>query len=41
MILWVKLTGLATNIPALTRAAVEGGADAVGVMGRFLAMVEP
>jgi dihydroorotate dehydrogenase len=39
MILWVKLTGLATNIPALAKAAVEGGADAVGVMGRFLAMV--
>lgn len=39
MVLWVKLTGLATNIPALAKSAVEGGADTVGVMGRFLAMV--
>jgi dihydroorotate dehydrogenase (NAD+) catalytic subunit len=39
MLLWVKLTGLATNIPALARAAADGGADAVIAMGRFLAMV--
>jgi dihydroorotate dehydrogenase (NAD+) catalytic subunit len=39
MLLWVKLTGLTTNIPALAKAAVEGGADAVIAMGRFLAMV--
>jgi dihydroorotate dehydrogenase len=39
MVLWVKLTGLTTNIPALAQAAVEGGADAVIAMGRFLAMV--
>jgi dihydroorotate dehydrogenase (NAD+) catalytic subunit len=39
VILWVKLTGLATNIPALALAAAEGGADAVVAMGRFLGMV--
>ncbi len=39
MALWVKLTGLATNIPALAKAAVDGGADTVVAMGRFLAMV--
>lgn len=39
MSLWVKLTGLATNLPALAQAAVEGGADVVVMMGRFLAMV--
>lgn len=39
LILWVKLTGLATNLPALAEAAVAGGADAVVMMGRFLAMV--
>ncbi|HEX3506118.1 MAG TPA: hypothetical protein VHU22_22270 [Xanthobacteraceae bacterium] len=39
MLLWVKLTGLTTNIPALAKAAMEGGADAVIAMGRFLAMV--
>lgn len=39
LILWVKLTGLATNLPDLTRAAVGGGADAVVMMGRFLAMM--
>jgi dihydroorotate dehydrogenase len=39
MALWVKLTGLTPNIPALARAAVDGGADAVIAMGRSLAMV--
>jgi dihydroorotate dehydrogenase (NAD+) catalytic subunit len=39
MVLWVKLTGLTPNIPALARAAVDGGADAVIAMGRSLAMV--
>lgn len=38
-LLWVKLTGLTPNIPALAKAAIEGGADAVIAMGRFLAMV--
>lgn len=37
--LWVKLTGLATNLPALAEAAAAGGADTVVMMGRFLAMV--
>jgi dihydroorotate dehydrogenase len=39
MILWVKLTGLAPNIPSLAKAASGAGADAVIAMGRFLAMV--
>jgi dihydroorotate dehydrogenase len=39
MALWVKLTGLTPNIPALARAAADGGADAVIAMGRSLAMV--
>ncbi len=34
--LWVKLTGLSTNLPALAVAAREGGADAVVMMGRFM-----
>jgi len=38
-IMWVKLTGLTPNIPALAQAAMQGGADAVIAMGRFLAMV--
>lgn len=38
MNLWVKLTGLATNLPVLAKAAIDGGADAVVMMGRFLAM---
>lgn len=38
-ILWVKLTGLSTNLPALTAAAKDGGADAVVMMGCFMAMV--
>ena len=39
MALWVKLTGLSANLPALAVAARDGGADAVGMMGRFLAMI--
>jgi dihydroorotate dehydrogenase (NAD+) catalytic subunit len=39
MVLWVKLTGLTPNIPALARAAADGGADSVIAMGRSLAMV--
>lgn len=39
MMLWVKLTGLATNLPAQARAAQAAGADAVGMMGRFMALV--
>jgi dihydroorotate dehydrogenase (NAD+) catalytic subunit len=39
MQLWVKLTGLSANLPALAVAAGEGGADAVVMMGRFMAMV--
>jgi len=39
MQLWVKLTGLSSNLPALAVAARDGGADAVCMMGRFMAMV--
>jgi dihydroorotate dehydrogenase (NAD+) catalytic subunit len=39
MQLWVKLTGLSSNLPALAMAAQQGGADAVCMMGRFMAMV--
>ncbi len=39
MALWVKLTGLSANLPALAVAARDGGADAVCMMGRFMAMV--
>src|SRR6185437_3171662 len=39
MQLWVKLTGLSSNLPALTKAAADAGADAVCMMGRFMAMV--
>ncbi|MBW4089556.1 MAG: dihydroorotate dehydrogenase [Proteobacteria bacterium] len=39
MQLWVKLTGLSANLPALARAAAEAGADAVVMMGRFMALV--
>ena len=39
MQLWVKLTGLAVNLPALALAAREAGADAVVMMGRFMALV--
>ncbi|MGH7042274.1 MAG: dihydroorotate dehydrogenase, partial [Acetobacteraceae bacterium] len=39
MQLWVKLTGLASNLPALAGAARQAGADAVVMMGRFMALV--
>ena len=39
MALWVKLTGLSSNLPALAAAARDGGADSVCMMGRFMAMV--
>jgi dihydroorotate dehydrogenase len=39
MQLWVKLTGLSANLPALALAASHAGADAVCMMGRFMAMV--
>ena len=39
MQLWVKLTGLSSNLPALARAAQQAGADAVVMMGRFMALV--
>jgi dihydroorotate dehydrogenase (NAD+) catalytic subunit len=37
--LWVKLTGQSEDVVSLARAAKEAGADAVTVMGRFLAFV--
>ena len=39
MQLWVKLTGLSNNLPALAVAAAESGADAVVMMGRFMGVV--
>ena len=39
MQLWVKLTGLSSNLPALALAAKDGGADAVCMMGRFMALI--
>ena len=39
MQLWVKLTGLSSNLPALALAASQGGANAVCMMGRFMAVV--
>jgi dihydroorotate dehydrogenase (NAD+) catalytic subunit len=39
MALWAKLTGLSSNLPALAMAARDGGADAVCMMGRFMAMI--
>jgi dihydroorotate dehydrogenase len=39
MQLWIKLTGISNNLPALALAAKEGGADAVVMMGRFMALV--
>ena len=39
MQLWVKLTGLSANLPALALSAKNSGADAVIMMGRFMAMV--
>jgi dihydroorotate dehydrogenase len=37
--LWVKLTGQSEDVAGLALAAKEGGADAVTVMGRFIAML--
>jgi len=37
--LWVKLTGQSEDVAALAQAAKEGGADAVIVMGRFMALI--
>ena len=39
MQLWVKLTGLSSNLPALALAARHGGADAVCMMGRFMGLL--
>lgn len=39
MQLWIKLTGLSANLPALAVAARDGGADAVCMMGRFMGLV--
>jgi dihydroorotate dehydrogenase (NAD+) catalytic subunit len=39
MPLWVKLTGQSEDVVGLALAAKEAGADAVTVMGRFLAFV--
>jgi dihydroorotate dehydrogenase (NAD+) catalytic subunit len=39
MQLWVKLTGLSSNLPALAVAAKDAGADAVCMMGRFMALI--
>jgi dihydroorotate dehydrogenase (NAD+) catalytic subunit len=38
-LLWVKLTGMSDNSPALALAAKQGGADAACLSGRFLGMV--
>jgi dihydroorotate dehydrogenase len=37
--LWVKLTGQSEDVAALALAARDGGADAVTVMGRFIAFI--
>ncbi|MBX3551550.1 MAG: tRNA-dihydrouridine synthase [Pseudolabrys sp.] len=37
--LWIKLTGQSEDVAALTLAAKEAGADAVTVMGRFIAFL--
>ena len=39
MPLWIKLTGQSEDVAALALAARDGGADAVIVMGRFMALV--
>lgn len=39
MQLWIKLTGLSSNLPILATAARRGGADAVCMMGRFMGLV--
>ncbi|MEC7489690.1 MAG: tRNA-dihydrouridine synthase [Pseudomonadota bacterium] len=36
---WVKITGQSENVAALAKAAKDGGADAVVLMGRFLGMI--
>lgn len=37
--LWIKLTGRSDDLPALAQAARTAGADAVTLMGRFMAFV--
>jgi dihydroorotate dehydrogenase len=37
--LWIKLTGQSEDVAALAAAARAGGADAVTIMGRFMAFV--
>jgi dihydroorotate dehydrogenase (NAD+) catalytic subunit len=37
--LWVKLTGQSEDVPGLVQGAKDGGADAVILAGRFMAMV--
>jgi dihydroorotate dehydrogenase len=37
--LWIKLTGQSEDVAALADAAREGGADAVTIMGRFMAFL--
>lgn len=36
---WAKITGQSENVAALARAARDGGAEAVVLMGRFLGMI--
>lgn len=36
---WVKITGQSENVAALAKAALDGGAEAVSLMGRFLSMI--
>ena len=36
---WAKITGQSENVAALAQAARDGGAEAVVLMGRFLAMI--
>lgn len=37
--LWIKLTGQSDDVVALAEAATDGGADAVTLMGRYMAML--
>ena len=37
--LWIKLTGLSSDLVPLAAASRDAGADAVGLMGRFMAML--
>lgn len=37
--LWIKLTGQSEDVAALAAAARDGGADAVIIMGRFMALI--